>query len=421
MERRGVTAMVGFYDMLQPQQMGMMPPQPAAMQNGMMPQMAQSDPFSLQADQGYNLGDPKTLASRIQESLGAKQPDQGGAIKDILAGRFEQEQPSFNDIGSAAQQTFFNTLNGKAPVSGQQYADTRMENTMTKLLALRKLKENAGGATGELVDRYMAASPGMSFPEALYSVQTGMRQGLMRDPVTGALMPIPGGPQSKGIYAHSEHLSGETGTQEAKRTWEPGTAGEVQAAKNTQDIEAIPEKAIAEKTGQQIIGLPVIEQNTAYAKKLISDLVKHPGLSSATGMNSYLPVVRGTDRADFEGRKNQINGIAFLQAFSTLRGGGQISNTEGDKATAAIIRLNTPGLKQKDFIAAANELDNILNVGLKRARSEASGNFNQSFNSEDFGNSALPLDNNPAMRLPGAAPKITPEQAIQELKRRGKM
>jgi hypothetical protein len=165
-------------------------------------------------------------------------------------------------------------------------------------------------------------------------------------------------------------------------------AGAETQQRNAADITAAAplaaEKVKGEKQGQATTNLPVIEQNTAYAQNILKNIVTHPGLEADVGLRSYLPVVRGTDRANFRSLRNQINGTAFLQAFQTLRGGGQISNVEGDKATSAITRLNDPNIDKESFVQAANELYNILDVGLQRARGEAQGNFNQNFSSEEF-------------------------------------
>ncbi len=41
---------------------------------------------------------------------------------------------------------------------------------------------------------------------------------------------------------------------------------------------------------------------------------------------------------DFNAMLDQVQGGAFLQAFESLKGGGQITQIEGEKATQAIVR-----------------------------------------------------------------------------------
>ena len=57
----------------------------------------------------------------------------------------------------------------------------------------------------------------------------------------------------------------------------------------------------------------------------------HAGFESAVGISAaplsgFIP---GTDTTDFKERFKQIGGQAFLQAFDTLKGGGQITEIEG--------------------------------------------------------------------------------------------
>ena len=54
---------------------------------------------------------------------------------------------------------------------------------------------------------------------------------------------------------------------------------------------------------------------------------------------SNSPIVPGTERAGARSYLDQIGGQAFLQAFESLKGGGQITEIEGTKATTALTRL----------------------------------------------------------------------------------
>ena len=62
------------------------------------------------------------------------------------------------------------------------------------------------------------------------------------------------------------------------------------------------------------------------------------GLSGVLSPTNYLP---GTDAANYKTVADQIGGTAFLQAFESLKGGGQITEVEGKKATDAMARLST--------------------------------------------------------------------------------
>jgi hypothetical protein len=95
----------------------------------------------------------------------------------------------------------------------------------------------------------------------------------------------------------------------------------------------------------------------------------HPGFETAVGA-TLLPGARfvpGTSASDFQARFDQIKGGAFLQAFETLKGGGQITNVEGEKATAALNRMNL-AQSEAEFITAAREFQDIVRKGVERAK-----------------------------------------------------
>lgn len=99
----------------------------------------------------------------------------------------------------------------------------------------------------------------------------------------------------------------------------------------------------------------------------IESIINDPNLSTAVGIGGVLPAIPNTAQAGLVGRIEQLQGAAFLQAFESLKGGGQITQIEGDKATQAIARLNR-AQTQEDFTAALNELAKIVHTGMNRAR-----------------------------------------------------
>jgi hypothetical protein len=100
----------------------------------------------------------------------------------------------------------------------------------------------------------------------------------------------------------------------------------------------------------------------------------HPGFSSYVGA-TLVPGMRfaeGSDTASFEVRQKQIEGRAFLEAFQALKGGGSITEKEGEKGTAAIMRMNKAS-SEREYVAAARELQGILTKGVERAKAKAGG------------------------------------------------
>jgi hypothetical protein len=95
----------------------------------------------------------------------------------------------------------------------------------------------------------------------------------------------------------------------------------------------------------------------------------HPGFEMTVGA-TLLPGARfvpGSPAADFQARFDQLKGESFLQAYETLKGGGQITNIEGEKGTQAINRMSL-AQSEKEFIDAARELQGIIKKGVERAR-----------------------------------------------------
>ena len=100
----------------------------------------------------------------------------------------------------------------------------------------------------------------------------------------------------------------------------------------------------------------------------------HPGFTKLVGapIMSQTRLIAGTDAANFAAYLDQVKGGAFLQAFERLKGGGQITEVEGTKATAAITRMSA-AQSPKEFILAAREYQDILRSGVERAKQKASG------------------------------------------------
>jgi len=101
--------------------------------------------------------------------------------------------------------------------------------------------------------------------------------------------------------------------------------------------------------------------------QVIDEALSHKGLSAAVGpldarTPTFLP-----DATAFEAYHNQIKGKAFLQAFESLKGGGQITEIEGQKAEQAIARLDL-AQSEDDYKRALKDLRDIVELGLQRSQ-----------------------------------------------------
>ncbi len=111
--------------------------------------------------------------------------------------------------------------------------------------------------------------------------------------------------------------------------------------------------------------------NADQALKVIGQIRSHPGKAYGLGaVGGMMPAVPGTTQAGFVDLVNQARGKAFLEAFNSLRGGGQITEAEGAKATDAIARLNR-ARRQEDFDAALSDFEEVIRLGVDRARRAA--------------------------------------------------
>ncbi len=135
---------------------------------------------------------------------------------------------------------------------------------------------------------------------------------------------------------------------------------------------AASEGAAGKAQGEASANLPVVEANANAILGMIDSLDTDPYLDSMVGpVSSRLPNF-SAGAARVQSKMDQIGGQAFLQAFNSLKGGGQITEIEGQKATQAIARLNA-AQSPADYRQALNELRQIVSTGVQRARQQAGG------------------------------------------------
>lgn len=140
------------------------------------------------------------------------------------------------------------------------------------------------------------------------------------------------------------------------------------------------EAELAAETRQKALAnLPVVMQNSQQTIAVIDKALNHPGLAMAVGLSSKLDprnLIPGSPGYDFGVVMDQLRGKSFLEAFNTLKGGGQITEVEGKKATDAIARLNT-AQSEPEFKAALRELRGIAQMAQTRALAQAQGGAQQ--------------------------------------------
>lgn len=102
----------------------------------------------------------------------------------------------------------------------------------------------------------------------------------------------------------------------------------------------------------------------------IDEILADPALDRATGILSPTQRIPGTAAYRFGTRARQLEGQAFLQAFESLKGGGAITEIEGQKATQAIGRLDT-AQSPDDYRQALEDLREVVQAGRARSAGRA--------------------------------------------------
>jgi len=129
--------------------------------------------------------------------------------------------------------------------------------------------------------------------------------------------------------------------------------------------------AAGKAQGEASFDLPRVEQNAAQTLGVLERMKTHPGRAGSTGFVEGMLPSRTSDQVDFQSLVDQTQGQSFLQAFQMLKGGGQITEIEGQKATDAISRLRNQRLSDADYVRAITDLEDVIKAGLTRARQQA--------------------------------------------------
>lgn len=145
--------------------------------------------------------------------------------------------------------------------------------------------------------------------------------------------------------------------------------GQVAPVVNKNLAKAESQKAQGKAEGEGIASAPSEVAKAEAMLKTIQDIRNHPRRQAGTGTSAYLPSWRAQTR-DFDNLVDQAKGQAFLQAFESLKGGGQITEIEGQKATQALARLQQTG-SEEGFLQALTDLEEVVTAGLERARARA--------------------------------------------------
>lgn len=127
----------------------------------------------------------------------------------------------------------------------------------------------------------------------------------------------------------------------------------------------------AEKVMEAQADLPRAVETAKQTVDAVDKLLTHKGFSNLVGAGlPFGKYVAGSETAGANALYEQIKGKSFLEAFQSLKGGGQITEKEGAKAEAAINRMNL-STSEKDFKEAAADFKSAVQAGIDRASKSA--------------------------------------------------
>ncbi len=141
---------------------------------------------------------------------------------------------------------------------------------------------------------------------------------------------------------------------------------EEQRGKNRAENQQNAIKAIESGNNALIVLNQLIDENGALKPGVESIIGGPAGIQGRIA--SAMPLTE--NQRKYQPFVDQIKGQAFLQAFEALKGGGQITEVEGQKATEAIVRL-AQYQDEASFAAGLKELRDIVQRGLQRAQANA--------------------------------------------------
>ena len=200
-------------------------------------------------------------------------------------------------------------------------------------------------------EQLVAADAQQPFAPGNYSAKLPQRDVALQQRAWTANTPNPYGNAMPGVgmSAADKAYAQEDAKQRAQLASAPQQAGAaatqaglVTAAQQAAQVASAPAMATAKSRAEAAAAWPTVKSNAMLMVNTIDGLLKHPGRKSATGASLYNPgnFIPGQPGYDFKAKAKQIEGQAFLQAFNMLRGGGQITEVEGKKATDAMVALD---------------------------------------------------------------------------------
>ena len=166
--------------------------------------------------------------------------------------------------------------------------------------------------------------------------------------------------------------------------------------------------------------LALLPEATAGAQdtiRLLNEIRNDPKLANVLGaVEGRIDVRVDEDESALLAKINQVTGQTFLQAYQTLKGGGPITDREGQAATEAQSRLTNRTVSLAAYRKAIDELIDITNARLQRLSQKAGGSQPteqrvRTFNPET-GSTGVMADQ--VVNVPGVGPVRFPDTMADE-------
>ena len=118
--------------------------------------------------------------------------------------------------------------------------------------------------------------------------------------------------------------------------------------------------------------LPMMELELEEMEALSEEFIKHDGFSDLIGATwkPFAKNIHGTSAAGADSIRKQLEGKLFMKAYQTLKGGGQITEIEGDQAKQAQGRMNI-ALSEVEYKKALTDFLDAYRRGLEKRKGVA--------------------------------------------------
>lgn len=318
-------------------------PTPYAKVGGLSAQDA-TDPYAIYQKQALEANDAKWKAKT--EALRAARMDTPDKMERIAQALLAFGAPTRGNNFAA-----LSNATKSLSMSGKEVEDAQRERT-NQLAQIAAQQQDAAAAIRE---KY-----GFAGAQARQAVRLKeMESDTGFNPVTGALtftkgskagqtivggQPAPtGAPDvvtSGGYSFLKDQKGGYSPLPRVSR--EPPTADEVASATER----AAKAREVGQAAGVAQSALSGAKTNVNSTIALIDSLENHKGLGAVVGLPNPMKggfgfaQTPGSDAADFKSQLDNLTGKMFIAAFESLKGGGAISEKEGEAATRAIANLS---------------------------------------------------------------------------------